>query len=220
MQKLKFGVGLFVFLGLACAQASAQDIPEEARKMLAQNFQGSFLVFRDTVQEELKLTDEQKEKLDEHFRELLADAMQFFQKLQGLKGEEREKEHKAYRQKMQEKLTPVLKETLKEDQSKRLRQLGLQQEGAFALWHGDVEIGKDLKVTDEQRKQFMAIVQEFQKKVGPLIKEAQSGGNHEEIRSKVMKIRKEHEGKIEAILTDAQKKQWKEMLGKPFVLDE
>ena len=66
----------------------------------------------------------------------------------------------------------------------------------------------------------MAVVQDMQKKVGPLIKEAQSGGNPEEIRPKVMKIRKEHEGKIEALLTDAQKKQWKEMLGKPLNLDE
>ena len=35
-----------------------------------------------------------------------------------------------------------------------------------------------------------------------------------------MKIRKEHEARIEALLTDAQKKQWKEMLGKPLNLDE
>ena len=48
------------------------------------------------------------------------------------------------------------------------------------------------------------------------MKEAQSGGNPQEIRPKVIKIRKEHEGKIEAILSDAQKKQWKDMLGKPF----
>jgi phosphoribosylanthranilate isomerase len=220
MQRLKVGVGLFVFLGLVCAQASAQDVPEEARRAIAQNLQGTFMVFRDTVQEELKLTDEQKEKLEEHLRELLPDAMQFFQSLDGVNGEEREIKLQAFRQKAQEKLTAVLKATLKEDQSKRLRQLGLQQEGAFALWHGDVEIGKELKVTDEQRKQFMAVVQEFQKKVGPLIKEAQSGGNPEEIRPKVMKLRKEYEGKIEALLTDAQKTQWKEMLGKPFVLDE
>ena len=66
----------------------------------------------------------------------------------------------------------------------------------------------------------MAVVMEFQKKVGPLIKEAQSGGNTEEIRPKLMKLKKEHEGKIEAVLTDAQKKQWKEMLGKPLDVDE
>jgi hypothetical protein len=146
--------------------------------------------------------------------------MQFFQKIEGLKGEEREKELKAYRQKAQEKMAAVLKETIKEDQRKRLRQLELQREGAFVLLHGDVGIGTDLKITDEQRKQFMAVVQDMQKKIAPLIKEAQSGGDPQEIRPKAMKIRKEHEGKIEALLTDAQKKQWKEMLGKPLNLDE
>ncbi|HUY32892.1 MAG TPA: hypothetical protein VMV69_08935 [Pirellulales bacterium] len=202
------------------AQAAIEDIPEEARREIARNLHGPFMVFRDAVREELKLTDEQKEKLEEHLRERLPDIMQFFQSLEGLNGEEREKKLQAFRQTAQEKLAAVLKDTLKENQHKRLRQLELQQEGAFALWHGDVEIGKDLKVTDEQRKQFMAVVQEFQKQVGPLIKEAQSGGNPEQIRPKVMKLRKEHEDRIEALLTDAQKKQWKEMLGKPLALDE
>ncbi len=220
MQRLRLGVGLFVFLGLVCAEASAQGVPEEARRAIAQNLHGSFMVFRDAVQEELKLTDEQKEKLEDHLREALPDIMQLFQSLDGLPGEEREKKLKDFRQKAEEKLTAVLKDALKEDQTKRLRQLGLQQEGAFALWHGASEIAKELKITDDQRKQFMAIVQEFQKQVGPLIKEAQSGGNHEEIRAKVMKLRKEQEGKIEALLTDAQKQQWKEMLGKPFALEE
>lgn len=82
------------------------------------------------------------------------------------------------------------------------------------------EIGKALKVTDEQRKEFMAVVQDMQKKTEPLIKEAQKGGNPEEIRPKIMKVRKEAEGKLEALLTDAQKKQWQEMLGKPLKLDD
>ena len=104
MQRLKVGVGLFVFLGLVSAEASAQDVPEEARKAIAHNLQGPFVVFRDTVQDELKLTDEQKEKLEEHLRELLPDAMQFFQSLDGLNGEEREKKLQAFRQKAQQKL--------------------------------------------------------------------------------------------------------------------
>ena len=48
------------------------------------------------------------------------------------------------------------------------------------------------------------------------MKEVQSGGDPQEIGPKIMKIRLEHEGKIEAILSDAQKKQWKKMLGKSF----
>jgi hypothetical protein len=220
MQRLKLGVGLFVFLGVVCAQASAQDIPEEARKEISRNLHGPFMVFRDAVQEELKLSEGQKQKLEEQLREQLPDIMQFFQSLEGQNGEEREKQLQAFRKKAHEKLTTVLKATLKEDQSKRLHQLALQQEGALALFHGEPAIAKDLKITGKQRKQFMSIVQELQKKVEPLIKEAQSGGNPEEIRPKVMKIRKEHERKIEALLTDTQTKQWKEMLGKPLALDE
>ncbi len=146
--------------------------------------------------------------------------MEFFQKMEGLKQEEREKELKAFRPKVQEKLAKFLKETLKDDQHKRLRQLELQQEGAFTLMNGESKIGKDLKITDKQRKQFMAVIQDLQKKIAPLIKEAQSGGDPNEIRPKIMKIRKDHEGKLVALLTDAQKKQWQDLLGKPLDLDE
>lgn len=219
MQRLTIGVAALVLVGLAGAPAAAQEVPEEARNAIAKNLQGSFLVYRDKVQDDLKLTSEQKEKLEGHLKDRLPDFMKFFEGLGEKKADEREKELKAFRQTAQEKLAPVLKDTLKADQTKRLRQLELQQEGALALWESP-EVGNELKITAEQRKQFMAIVQELQKKVGPLIKEAQSGGNAEEIGPKVMKIRKEAEGKLEALLTDAQKKQWQEMLGKPLKLDD
>jgi Spy/CpxP family protein refolding chaperone len=219
MQKVTTRVGVLVFVGLVCTQAAAQDVPEGVRKQIAHALHGPFLVFRDKVQEDLMLTAEQKEKLEQHLKELLPDAMKFFEKLKDLKPEEREKELKAYRPKVQEKLAAILKEALKEDQGKRLRQLELQQEGPFALMHRQ-GVGKDLKITDEQRKQFMAVIQELQKKIEPLIKEAQSGGNAEEIRPKIMATRKDYEGRIEGLLTDDQKKQWHEMLGKKLNLDE
>jgi Spy/CpxP family protein refolding chaperone len=220
MRRLKLGVGLCVFLGYFCTQATAQEIPEEARRAIAHNLQGPFVLLRDAMRDELKLSDEQKEKLDEYFREQLPDIMAFFQSLDGLDHDEKEPKLKAFRSKAQEKLSVVLKTTLKDDQLKRLHQVVLQQEGAFALLHGEPKIAKDLKVTDAQRKQFVAVMQELQKKVLPLIKEAESGGNHDEIRAKVMKIKKEQEDKIEALLTDAQKQQWKELLGKPLVIED
>jgi hypothetical protein len=201
-------------------RADQAQVPEEARKHLAQYLGGSFLMFRDKVQKDLKLTEEQKEKLEQYLQEWIPDALKFFEKLDGLKRQEREKELGAYRPKAQKKLAAVLKETLKEDQRKRLRQLELQQEGPFALHHGDVEIRKDLKITDEQRKQFMAVIQEMQKKIAPLLKEVDSGGDPQEIWPKLMKIRKEHEGRIEALLSDAQKTQWTKMLGKPLDLGD
>jgi hypothetical protein len=182
MRRLKRGAGLVVFLSLVGAEAFAQDVPAEARREIAHNLQGPFVVFREAAQADLKLTDEQKEKVEEHLRERLPDIMRFFQSLDGVIGEEREKKLQAFRQDAREKLTLVLKATLKEDQSKRLHQLGLQQEGPFALFHGEPTISKALKITVDQRKKFMAVVQDLQKKVKPLIEEAQSGGNAEEIR--------------------------------------
>jgi hypothetical protein len=190
-------------------EAMHQRVPEEARKQMRHKLDSSFVVFRDKVQEELRLTTEQKEKLEE----VLPDAMQLFQKIKGLKPEEQEKELKAYRPKAHEKLATLLKETLNEGQRARLRQIELQRDQLFGG-----EIWKELHVTDEQQKQFMALIQETQKKIKTLMEEIQKGGNIGEIQPKVLKSRADLEGQLEALLTDAQKKQWKEMLGNPMAL--
>jgi hypothetical protein len=200
-------------------EAPAERLPDEARKHVVEALGGgSFLVFRDKVQEELKLSDKQREKLLEKFPDYAHETKKVFDKIADLKPEQREKEMQLHRRKSHEKLAALLKETLKAEQLKRLRQLELQQQGPFAL--GRPELVKELKITVEQRKQFMGVVQEMQRKIEPLLKEAQSGGNPEEIWPKVMKIRKDHEARIEAILSDAQKQQWKKMLGKPFDLGD
>ena len=58
MRRATLDAGVLVFAGLGCAQAVAQGIPEEALKKLRHDLGGSFLVTRDKVQEELKLTDQ------------------------------------------------------------------------------------------------------------------------------------------------------------------
>jgi hypothetical protein len=100
----------------------------------------------------------------------------------------------------------------------RLRQVRLQQEGGFAL--GNEYVRKELKITQDQMAKFMAIVQDLQKSVESLVKEVQSGGKPEESRPKIEQARKDHGKQLEAILTDAQKKQWKELLGPPFDLGD
>jgi hypothetical protein len=144
--------------------------------------------------------------------------MQVFQNLQGAKPEERQKVHHAYVQKSQDKLMAFLEGALKEEQFKRLRQVMLQREGLFAL--GNAAVMKELEITDKQRLQFVEVVQKMQKQIEPLMNEAQSGGNPEEIRPRVMEIRKEHSGQIENLLSDTQKKQWQKMLGKPLKLTD
>jgi hypothetical protein len=213
-------------LGEAAAEAEApaaaadplEQAPDEARKPLVEALGGGpFIIFRDKVQDELKLTDEQRQKLMGTFPDYVRETMKVFEKIKDLKPPEREQQMQEHRQKSDMKMTTFLNDVLDGKQQKRLLQLMLQQAGVFALL-GQNEAFLPLKITDEQRRKFMEVVQEMEKKIQPLVKEGEAGGNPEEIMPKAMKIRKEHEGKIEAILSERQRKQWKELLGKPFEL--
>jgi hypothetical protein len=206
-------------LGNASTAERPQETPAEAGRQITEILGPSFLVFRDKVQEELKLSNEQKKKLEKRLQGTQQDTMQLFQRLVDEEPEEREKALHAYREKAQENLAAFLQGLLQEKQSQRLRQVMLQRDRLFALL-GNPEVAQELEITDEQRHQFVEVAQEFQKKFDPLMKEAQKGGNAQEIGPKIRKIRKEQEERIEALLSDAQKKQWKELLGKPLDLGD
>ena len=60
----------------------------------------------------------------------------------------------------------------------------------------------------------MALMQQAMREIYPLLEEAQESGNPKKIRPKVIKIRDNLEATMEALLTDAQKTQWRRMLGK------
>jgi hypothetical protein len=196
---------------------AGQVAPDQARRQLVEALGGAFIVFRDKVLEELKLSDDQKGKLLQKFPDHVQETMKVFEKIKDLKSPEREREMEEHRRKSGQKLSALLKDVLDAKQQERLFQVQLQQAGVFALL-GQNEAFFPLKITDEQRKQFMDVVQGMHKEIETVLKDFQNGGNPEEIRPKVMKIRKEYEGKVEKLLSDAQKKQWKELLGKPFDL--
>ncbi len=198
---------------------AAVEIPDAARKELAETLGGPFLVYRDKVFQELKLSDEQKNALLDKFPDYVQETMKVFDKLKDAKPAEREKEMQEHCRKCDEKLSSLLKDLLETGQQERLFQLQLQKAGAFALI-GEHESFLNMKITAEQRKKFVDVVQVMEKKVQSLIKDAEAKGKIEEARSKVLKLRKEHEGKFEAILDETQKKQWKELLGKPFALGD
>ena len=202
----------------ASPQAQARG-PEEAGRQITETLGPPFLIFRDEVQEELKLSDGQKQKLQKRLQDTVQDARQFFQKLGDKNPEERQRELHAYVEKSQDNLTAFLQGLLQEEQFSRLRQVMLQRDRMFALL-GNAEVAKELEIADKQRQQFGEVAQEMQQKFEPLMKEAQSGGNPQEIGPKIMKIRQEQVDRIEALLSDAQKKQWKKMLGKPLDLGD
>jgi hypothetical protein len=198
-------------------QRAGAQVPEENRKQLVEALGTPFIVFRDKVLDELKVSDEQKEKMMRYAMEQIMETGPFLESLTET-GPEREKKLGEHRKIALEKLAKHAKEVLQPGQLNRLRQVTLQREGGFALGQDDVR--NELKISQEQLTKFMAVVQELQKNVESLVKEAQSSGKAEELRPKIEQLRKDHARKLEAILTDAQKKQWKELLGPPFDLGD
>jgi hypothetical protein len=196
----------------------AQQIPDEARKPLVEVLGAPFRVFRDPVHEELKLSDEQRQKLLDKLPAFVQATMKVFEEIKELEPPQREKKMQEHRQKAGQNLSEFLKDLLDGKQQKRLFQLQLQQAGAFALL-GENEAFLILKITAEQRKKFMELVQEMHKKIQLLSKEAETGGNPEDIRSRVMTTQRDYRARVEAVLTDSQRSQWRKLLGKPFKLD-
>ncbi len=189
-------LALIAFAGLLLGGAAISRAQSpEAIKHRLHDLGGPFIVYRSHVQEELHLTDDQRQKL-------LAAMPGYLPK--------DVKTAEAW-----DKLWVLLKGVLQADQFKRVQQLELQHEGPAALL-GRPEIAKELKITDDQRRQFMGIVQDMRQQMGPLMKEAHAGGNRTEIRTKATQIYTDEEAKIEAVLDASQKALWKEQFGKPF----
>ena len=157
------------------------------------------LLGQESVQKELKLSDEQVKKI----QELGTKQREAFQGLRDLSQEER-------RTKMQE-LTKAndkaIGEILKPNQLKRARQIALQRQGATAVLNEDV--AKSLNITDDQKQK----IREIQAKAR---EESQGAGFDEEGRKKREEVRKQTNEKVMALLTAEQKTKLKEMQGEPF----
>ena len=122
----------------------AQD--EEARKHLLHELGGPFFVSREKVQEELKLSDDQKQKLLAKLSDDVRETKKVFEKLVDLKAGDRDQEMQAHRQKSGKKLEAYLKETLKADQLERFQQLKLNTTHRSTMLQP--EIVKELEITD------------------------------------------------------------------------
>ena len=148
-------LAVIAFLWGQSFQRAAAQVPEENRKQVVEALGPPFIVFRDAVLDELKVSDEQREKLMQHIRDRIMETGPFLESLAEA-GEEREKKLNEHKKIALEKLAKHLKEVLEPEQLTRLRQVTLQVEGAFALGQDDVR--KELKITQDQMMKFAAIV--------------------------------------------------------------
>ena len=168
---------------------------------------GAMLLTNKSVQKELKVSDEQGEKLKTLSTETMEKNRERFQGFQDLSPEERQ----AKQREAQAELTKSLDGVLKPEQVKRFRQIELQVGGMMAF--NQPRVVEALKLTDEQKEKIRGIGEEAQ---GQMPSREDSQADPAAAQKKRAEITKGATEKVTALLTEDQKKEWKELAGEPF----
>jgi Spy/CpxP family protein refolding chaperone len=156
------------------------------------------------VQQELKLTDQQKQQLEQL-------GEQWREKMRGLRDlppEERRQKVQGMRAEVEKPISQILNE----QQMKRLKQIALQVEGYAALERP--EIADQVGLTKEQRQKIRDILRQAGEKRREAFQQGRS--DRQAAFQRMREIRQWVDGEIEKLLTPEQKKKWQESIGAPF----
>jgi len=170
------------------------------------------LVGNKGVQKEIKATDEQIAKLDALAAETREKMTEARSKTEGLEGEERRNKAMEINREINAGVMTSLGSILKPEQTKRFEQISLQSRGAQAF--ADPKVAEGLKITDEQKDKLKEINESANEKRRELMQGFQD--DREGTMKKLAEFNKELMGKVAALMTDDQKKTWKEMTGEPY----
>ena len=166
----------------------------------------SMLLTQKSVQEELKMTDDQIAKVDKVGKDLRT------KYADDLKDKDKRQETM---KKMNDERTKALADVLKPEQTKRLKQIEVQLGGLNALAKEDV--ATTLKLSDKQKSDLKGMVDDLTKDSQELFKDAgKDFKKMAEIRTKVETLNKEAAAKFVTGLSADQKKAYTELAGAEF----
>jgi hypothetical protein len=172
----------------------------------------AMLLANDKVQQELKITDDEKAAIKKATDEVNAKYKDDLDKARA--GMDRQKMGEL-RKAMSEESEKAVLAVLKPDQSKRLKQIQVQTAGLGAFSKEDVQTA--LKLTDAQKKDIKDATDDMQKDVQELFQNARGDRDKfAEAQKKIQTLREETLDSIVKNLTDDQKKTWKELTGDKF----
>jgi hypothetical protein len=242
MSRLLLTVGVAV---LMAAPLLAQNQPGGRRGQGGRGGGGfggggvTFLISNKSVQEELKLSEDDAKKANDAADEVAKKHADDSKGLDRMKEEDRAKLAEIRQTISKEELSAVLA-ILKPDQAKRLQEIRLQQSlrntGPAALLGADLQTS--LKLDDGQKEKIKAIADDFTKERQQVMQEAGFGGRRgagggggggggggrpdpakrEEAMKKVEGLNKESMTKVLALLSDDQKKTLDGLKGPAFEL--
>ncbi len=151
------------------------------------------------IQKELEIVDDQLKELEA----IGEDMRESFQGFRDMSQEDRDAKMRDINKQFEERLNEVLLP----HQQKRLKQISAQFSSrgpnGFAGSLTEGNLADELKITDEQKAKLKTVGEEARA----------------DMDAKTKKIRAEMEEKILAVLTEEQRKQYKEMVGEPFEMD-
>lgn len=178
------------------------------------------------LQADLKVTDAQKEK----FKDPAAKLAEVQKKMTDLRAggqpdREKMQEVRTEQTKVTEEVTKVVTEALTAEQKKRVKQIEVQAMGLRAFANEDVL--KELKLTDDQKAKVKEVTDAVQKEMtdaglGRPMGRPQPGATRPDAAALAEQAKKRAEitgkamEKVAAVLTDDQKKAWKELTGDKF----
>jgi hypothetical protein len=173
---------------------------------------GLFLLRMEAVQKELGMTQPQIDKLGAKQQEVMQAMREAFQNGGGGGGGQGPDPETM--KKLQEIQAKAVADILDTKQQKRLHELELQQAGGNALQRPDVATA--LKLTDDQKTKVQAALQAGRPQPGSFDFQNATPEEQQQFRQKMQAAMAAAGEKALAVLTDAQRAQWKEMTGTAF----
>jgi Spy/CpxP family protein refolding chaperone len=167
---------------------------------------------------ELKLTEDQKSKLQElsdRTMESMREKMQALRdELQGSSPEEGREKMQAAMKELADATYKDLKSILDEGQYARYHQINLQAMGVDAF--SQKEVQDKLKITDDQKQKIESLGADLREELRGLRDEFQN--DFQGMMQKSRELRAAALAKVTELLTEDQKGAWKELTGKPFTM--
>ncbi|MDR3634430.1 MAG: hypothetical protein P4L84_11545 [Isosphaeraceae bacterium] len=164
------------------------------------------------VQKDLKLSDEQVGKVQETLREVREKHADDFQGLRDLSQKEREQKVASISKEVNDEVKKAL--SFSAEQSKRFDQISLQTRGLQAFV--DPTVAEKLKLTDAQKSQIEEIRTSAREAVRGAFNKDAGEEERKEAMKKFREASQESMKKVQALLTDDQKNEWKELTGEPI----
>jgi hypothetical protein len=165
------------------------------------------LITQKSVQEELKLNEEQIKKANALSEQLGEKQRELFESLQDLEPPERGKKIQEWNQANDK----AVAEILKPDQMKRVKQISRQLAGVQAFT--SPEVASEIKLTDEQKEKIKEIQQQMFEQRREIF---ENTPDRAEAGKKMQELNKTAAEKVVGQLNAEQKTKWKELTGKPF----